>query len=144
MGYPSVTDDEGDGLTGTIFDEAFHTLLKTHVQKIARSSISLDLSGSATTLVALHCERACTLVKATILYTEASSGDAGVAIKIGKEADDDFFYTGTSEISKSQWYSKDITLLQTALGAGDSVLFYTAGGKSGAGEIMLVLEYEFA
>jgi len=144
MGYPTVTDDDGTGLTGTIFNAAFHALLKTHVQKIARSSISLDLSDSATTVVALHCERACTLIKATILYTEASSADAGVALKIGKETDDDYYYTGTSETDKAQWYSLDVTLLQTDLAAGDTILFYCAGSKVGTGEVMLILEYEFA
>ncbi len=144
MGYPTVTNDDGTGLTGTVFNEAFHALLQTHVQKICRSSVSLDLSGGATTVVTLHCERACTLIKATILYTEASTADAGVALKIGKETDDDYYYTGTSEVSKALWYSLDVTLLQTDVGAGDTVLFYSAGGKNDTGEVMLVLEYEFA
>jgi len=144
MGYPTVTDDDGTGLVGTVFNAAFHTLLQAHVQKICRSSVSVDLSGGAATLVTLHCERACTLIKATLLYTEASSADAGVAIKIGKETDDDYYYTGTSEINKALWYSLDATLLQTAVGAGDTVLFNSAGGKAGTGEVMLVLEYEFA
>jgi hypothetical protein len=120
-----------------------NTLNEVFPVHIARSAVSVDLSGAAVTLVVLHAERACTLKKATLLYTEASSGDAGVAVKIGKESDDDFFYTGTSEISKSQWYSKNVTLLQTALLAGDTVLFYSAGGKVGTGEVMLVLEYYY-
>ncbi len=143
MGYPTVTNDDGSGLTGTSFNEAFHALLATHVQKICRTAISVDLSGAAATLIALHCERACTLIKATLLYTEASSGDAGVAVKIGKESDDDYFFNGTSETSKSQWYSKDVTLLQTAVDAGDTVILSSAGGKVGIGEIMLVLEFAF-
>ncbi len=118
----------------------FNTIFPVH---ITRTAISVDLSGTATTLVALHAERACTLKKATLLYTEASSGDAGVAVKIGKETDDDYYYTGTSEISKSQWYSLDVTLLQTTVSAGDTVLFYHAGGKVGTGEIMLILEFYY-
>lgn len=144
MAWPTVTDDDGTGKTGSIFCKALTDAMKSHVQKIARSSTSLDLSGAAATLIALHCERACTLVKATLLYTEASSGDAGIAIKIGKETDDDYFYTGTTEVSKSQWYSKNVTLLQTAVGAGDTIIISSAGSKVGTGEIMLVLEYEFA
>ena len=143
MGFPAVVNDDGTGLTGTNFNEIFYGLLKLHVQKVCRTSVPLDLSGSAKTVVVLHCERACTLLKATILYTEGSSADAGVALKVGKETDDDYYYTGTSETDKAQWYSKDITLLQTDVGAGDTVLFYTAGAKAGAGEVMLILEYEF-
>ncbi len=143
MGFPTVTDDGGEGTDGTIFNNAFFTLIRTFVAKVCRTSVSVDLSGAAAVVVALHCERACTLIKATILYTEASSADAGVAIKIGKETDDDYYYTGTSEVSKALWYSKNVTLLQTAVGAGDTVLFSSAGGKAGTGELMLILEYEF-
>lgn len=111
---------------------------------IVRSSTSVDLSSSAETLVVLHSERACTIKKATLLYTEASSGDAGVTIEIGKESDRDYYYTGTTETSKSQWYTKDVTLLQTDLSAGDTLTLYSPGGKSGTGEIMLVVEYYYA
>lgn len=110
---------------------------------IARSATSVDLSGAAATLITFHCEKACTITKATLLYTEASSGDAGVAVKIGKESDDDYYYTGTSELSKALWYSVDVTLLKTDLAAGDTILLYSAGSKTGTGEVMLVLEYQF-
>jgi len=110
---------------------------------IVRSSISVDLSGGAETLVVLHSERACTLKKATLLYTEASSGDAGITVEIGKESDRNYYYTGTTETSKSQWYTKDVTLLKTDLATGDTLTFYNPGGKAGTGEIMLVLEYYY-
>ena len=110
---------------------------------IARSASSVDLSGAAATLIALHCEKACTITKATLLYTEASSADAGIALKIGKESDDDYYYTGTSETDKALWYSLDVTLLKTDLAAGDTVILSSAGSKSGTGEVMLVLEYQF-
>jgi hypothetical protein len=106
-----------------------------------RTSTSVDLSGAAETLVCLHSEVACTLVKATLLYREASSADAGITIEIGKESDRDYYYTGTTEVSKSQWYSKDIDLLANDIAAGDTVTFYSPGGKTGTGEIMLVIEY---
>jgi hypothetical protein len=108
---------------------------------IARTVVPLDLSGAAATEICLHVETHINLLKATILYTEASSADAGVNIKIGKESDDDYFYTGTSEASKAQWYSSDVTLLQKWLYAGDTLLFSTVGGKSGTGEVLLIVEY---
>ncbi len=113
------------------------------VKQIVRTSINVDLSGAAATLVCLHPERDVTIEKATLLYTEASSADVGSGIEIGKETDRNYFYTGTSEASKAQWYSVDVTLLKTDLLAGDTLTLYSAGGKTGAGEIMLIVEYSF-
>lgn len=107
----------------------------------ARTSLSADLSGSSITYVCFHTERSATLINAYLLYTEASSGDAGITVKIGKESDDDYYYTGTTETSKSQWYTKTITLLKNDITAGDTITFYSAGSKTGTGEIMLVIEY---
>ena len=146
MAWPTVTDDSGSGVDGTIFCKALTDAMKVYIDnspKVARTSVVVDLSGAAAVLVALHAERAITLTKATLLYTEASSGDAGVAIKIGKETDDDYYFIGTSEISKAQWYSLDVILLQTAVTSGDTVLLSSAGGKVGTGEIILILDYYF-
>lgn len=108
----------------------------------AKAQVRLDLSGVAQSdIPILHSSKACTLTKAILVYTEASSADAGVAIKIGKESDNDYYYTGTSETSKAQWYTKDVTLLNTDLAAGDTVVCSNAGGKTGTGEILVCIEY---
>ena len=108
----------------------------------AKAYAVLDLSGAAQSdVVIAHFSGGAKLVKAILLYTEASSADAGVTIKIGKETDDDYYYTGTSEVSKAKWYEKDVTLLQTAVAAGDTVICSSAGGKTGTGEILVCLEY---
>lgn len=137
-GYPEIW--KGD-LDWTKFYRRLVARLDADVYRKIVKSVSLDLSASASLAVVLHCEKVCTLIKATLLYSEATSSDAGVSIKIGKETDDSYYYTGTSEISKALWYSKDVTLLQTDLAAGNTVIISTAGGKVGTGEIMLVLEY---
>ena len=126
----------GEKLSTTLLNEIFPV-------NITRSATSVDLSGAATTLIVLHSERACILKKATLLYTEASSADAGITIEIGKETDSNYYYTGTTEISKNQWYTKDVTLLETDITAGDTVLFTSAGAKAGDGEIMLIIEYYY-
>ena len=108
---------------------------------ITRTATSIDLSGAASTLICLHTELEAELVRAFFLYTEASSADAGVAVKIGKESDDDYYYTGTSETDKAIWYTKNLTLLKKDITKGDTVILTNAGGKSGTGEIMLVIEY---
>jgi hypothetical protein len=108
-----------------------------------RTSLAIDLSGSATTLVAFHTERTAEILKATLLYTEASSADAGITIEVGKESDRDYYYTGATEASKDQWYSKDLTLLKMDIAAGDTVTLYSPGSKVGTGEIILILEIRY-
>ena len=126
----------GEKLTPAVLNEIFPV-------NITKSSASVDLSGAATTLVCLHSERACTIKKATLLYTEASSADAAVAVEIGKESDRNYYYSSVSELSKSQWYTKTVTLLQTDLDAGDTLTFYSLCGKVGTGEIMAIIEYYY-
>jgi len=55
---------------------------------IERTATSIDLSGAAETLIVFHTEREATITNAYFLYTEATSADAGITIKIGKEEDD--------------------------------------------------------
>ena len=111
-------------------------------EHIVAGATSLDLSGAAVDQYVFHNNSGgnAYVNKATFLYTEASSGDAGITVKIGKESDDDWFFTGTTEISKSQFYTKDVTLLKNVLGDGDTLIFDSAGGKTGTGEIKLILE----
>lgn len=111
-------------------------------KRYAKAYAKLDLSGGAVTDVPiLHTTVAVTLVKLILLYTEASSADAGVTVEIGKETDADYHYTGTSETDKALWYEKDATLLNADVGAGDTVICGCAGGKTGTGEILVCLEY---
>lgn len=103
----------------------------------------LDLSGAAQAdVVVLHAPTAMTLLKVTLVYTEASSADAGVTVEVGKETDANYYYTGTSEVSKAKWYEKDVTLLQTDIAAGDTIICGHAGSKTGTGEILVCIEYE--
>jgi hypothetical protein len=108
-----------------------------------RTSVSVDLSGAAATLVAFHTEKKAEILRAYLLYTEASSADAGITVEVGKESDRDFYYTGASETEKAIWYTKELTLLNKVIPAGDTVTFYSPGSKVGTGEIMLVLEINF-
>jgi len=110
---------------------------------IERTATSVDLSGAAATLIVFHTERKAELVNAYLLYTEASSNNAGIVLKIGKETDDDYYYLGASEVSKDQWYTNQITLLKIDIMKGDTITFYSAGSKTGTGEIMLIIEYKF-
>ena len=111
----------------------------------AKAMVKIDLSATAVSNIPiLHTSRACTLLKALILYTEASSADAGVTIEIGTEGTAAYYYTGTSEVSQALWYELDATLLQTAIAAGDTVICGCAGAKVGTGEVLICIEYKVA
>ena len=127
----------------TISTDDLSTLATVH---IARSVVTLDLSGGAQAdVIILHSERAATLTKATALYTEASSADAGVNISVGKEGSAAYYVAAhASETDKAAWYTKDLTLAQTAIAVGDTVTCGSAGAKVGTGEIIVVIEYEYS
>lgn len=128
------------GIVSLTADE-INTILGT--RQAAQASSILDLSGGAiSSLVIFHTTVACTLLKVILLYTEASSADAGVGLTIGKQTDADYYYTGDSEASKAEWYEKEVTLLQTAIAAGDTVICGTAGGKVGTGNVLICIEYK--
>ena len=135
----------GSVITSYLADLAV-TGAKTAVNNTMRQVMSakIDLSATAQADVPLlHAVRAVTLISATLLYVdETSSADAGSTIDIGKESDDDYFWTGATEASKAAWYEKTLTLLQTVLAAGDT-LVYNYSQKTGAGVAIIVVEFVY-
>jgi len=110
-------------------------------------SVALDLSGAATDVVVFQANVPCILCGYDIFYTEASSADAGVNTRIGRyqdgvALDDDYFDLVVSEVSKALGYHKSYVtadLTNKVIAAGDTVTVGTAGGKTGTGEVMIVL-----
>ena len=114
-----------------------------HHRSFSTSIVSLDLSAAAVSnITILHTGKPLVILDAILLYTEASSADAGVVVTIGKESSSAYYYTGTSEASKALWYEKSVVLLATDVSAGDTVVCGCAGGKTGTGEILICLEYK--
>lgn len=109
------------------------------VTDIQVQSEELTLSGSAIDIPIFYASCSGRIAKAIILYTEGSSADAGVVIRIGATGNDDYYYTGASETSKSLLTETIIGLLKTDVGAGDSITVGTAGGKVGAGKVRIIL-----
>lgn len=120
-----------------ILDSITHGIVTQHISR------PLDLSGSADTVAIFHAQYDGIIKRATVIYSEATSSDTGVIVKLGKESDDDYFFTFTSEVSKSQWDEKDVTLLQTDVQAGDALIFASAGNKTGTGEVVCAIELEY-
>lgn len=111
--------------------------------QVAQARVILDLSGGASSSIIFHATKAATITKIRALYSEASSSDTGVQIDVGKQGSASYFYTGTSEADKALYDYSDLTPLQTAIAANDTVVCSTAGGKTGTGEVLFILEYRY-
>lgn len=117
------------------------------VVDIVRESVELDLSDAAIDSITFVATAPSALVGYKIFYSEGSSADAGVDIRIGRIAagslDDDYFDITTSEASKALGNSTDILtadLAQTFIAEGDAITVGTAGGKTGAGKVIVSLK----
>lgn len=138
---PLLQDVDGNGTNLGAVLAAMQSDLETVV---ICSQVPLDLSGAAGTKYVFIADRAYTISAAYAVFTEASSADAGSNISVGKvfvgTDDVDYFVNEvTSEVSKETGYRQALTLLQTAIIAGDVVTLVSAGGKTGTGEVLLEL-----
>ena len=104
-----------------------------------------DLSGSAQTEVILYNKNyEIQINKIWIKYIEASSADAGVLLKVGTHANDDEFFSATSQASKDAYYSKEYDtgdMILNIVPKDTPVVVYSAGGKSGAGTVHIAIAY---
>jgi len=110
-------------------------------------SIALDLSGGAADMIVFNAIGSFYLCGYTVLYSEASSANAGVNIRVGRlqaggAFDDDYYDIVASTINEALGYSvryRTADLLQHAIATGESVTVGTAGGKVGTGEVKIIL-----
>lgn len=138
--YITLQGNDCHGNTTSYLPVGAHNTYDGNVQ----SPTPCDLSGAAATQYLLHTESDLFLAAAHLLYTEATSADAGVTLEIGKETDRNYYYTGASAngaSGRAQWYSETVTLLANDIAAGDTVTFYSPGGKTGTGEVICIIEY---
>ncbi len=148
MAYTAVTPREwrqkGGSLSKKLAAEFSAMQADLETIPVLMAGRPLDLSGSAETVIVFVADRAYTLTAAYLVYTELSSADAGINIKVGKlivgTDDDDYFVAAVAtEVSKEAGYRKSLTLLQTAITEGDVITINSAGGKTGTGEATLQL-----
>lgn len=154
MAYTSITTKRFRQEKGTLaeklatefglIDTELEALEAEYDTSVASLLTPLDLSGAAATAIVFVADRAYTLTEADLIYTEASSADTGVNVKVGKlivgTDDDDFFVAAVaSEVSKEAGYRKSLTLAQTAIAEGDVITINSAGSKTGTGEVILQL-----
>ena len=129
----------------TLIDAELEAIETEYDKSVAlMSGRPIDLSGSAETVIAFVADRAYTISAAYLCYTEASSGDVGINIKVGKlivgTDDDDYFIVAVAtEVSKEAGYRKSLTLVKDDIAEGDIVTINSAGSKTGTGEVTLQL-----
>jgi len=104
-----------------------------------------DLSSSAAYEMALiNPESSITINNVYVVWEEASSADAGVAINIGNTTTGAQYFTATSSVSQGagtvQTFSTGSMVLAT-VPAGTPVYLNHAGSKSGAGTCFVVISY---
>ena len=105
-------------------------------------SPEITLSAAAVTHVVVPPTTTGRLVSARVVYSVATSADAGVNFTIGADNQLAFNFTGTTSTSTAQWTTTNLTLLDTRIGAYAGDLIVTcAGGKTGAGKMYVVLEF---
>lgn len=104
-----------------------------------------DLSGSAATEIVLYNKNnEITIHKIWVQYIEATSADTGIAISIGSHADDDAYFTATSEVSKDAYDSKEYTTGDMTLSIvpkDTPIVIKNAGGKVGTGTAVVSFSY---
>lgn len=135
--------DIRDYNTAPIYVLGSHTM----VDKSERAITLMDLSGGVIDQEVYHAVLPCQLVAYTLVYTEASSVNAGVNVRVGRYADgvaldDDYFDLSVSEVSKGLGYAKHFVtgdLTQSIIPAGSTVTAGTAGAKVGTGEVLVIL-----
>lgn len=130
---PAITD--ADRQPGFFFDDS---IIGSYI------SPTMDLSGSAITHFPLTATgtRYVSMKKATAVYTEASSIDAGINIIVGVNGTADFL-TYATEVSQAKWTTKDLTFssANTTLDGDKTVTVTSPGGKTGTGEVAIQLDY---
>ncbi|MBI5491991.1 MAG: hypothetical protein HY893_03565 [Deltaproteobacteria bacterium] len=110
------------------------------------SNASLTLSGAAQTVTLMKANANYTMRAARLIYTVATSADAGVTVSVGIRRNaantNSYFTSVTSEISKAVGDVTEMTLTSMDIRKGDVIFGYTAGGKTGAGDCLVEIEYE--
>lgn len=103
-------------------------------------SEQIDLSGAAVDRLIYVPKRGGRVTRVAVIYAEASSADAGIEITV-KSDDDNFTYaTFTSHTSQAVWDVQEATLNQTMITSARPIIVSSPGGKTGTGEIIIVLE----
>ena len=117
------------------------TVIHSPYQSRQYRSDIIDLSGAAASKLIYVPKRNGRVTRIAIIYTEASSADAGVAIVV-KSDDATYTYASfTSHASQALYDVTEITIAaSTVVGSTRPVIVTSAGGKVGTGEFSLIFE----
>jgi len=133
-------DDNHNVIKGNYFTNIVNLITGNEVDGTLRSPTPIDIDAGAAVTQYWHFPAMSYITNAYIVYTEGSGAD-NCAIKLGKETDDDYFYTGNTANGQPQWTTETLTLLKHTILDGDTLIFNSANALAVVGEIVLVIEY---
>lgn len=137
--------DEGNwvagGISANVVNDYTKYIRRGYQQFVtAHASQSLDLNGGATDFAMFHSETAdYTICRICLLDTEGIAVNSAV-VRVGKEADSSYFYTGEPTFGAGQWRAQSVTPLNRDYSAGDTITVGTVGDSGNVGEVLVVLE----
>lgn len=102
------------------------------------------LAGPAVYEPLMAAQSTTTLRLALITYDEASSADAGVAVRIGKIGSASYFATYTTEVSKAAGSVVNLPQITNTLAPGETLTVECDGNKTGAGTISVQIECHYS
>ena len=108
---------------------------------IMSNDTALDLSGAAVTQMIGYARADMWLRKVCAHYTEASSADAGVNIGCGISTDVTKFAVDPSSTSQALYAVQELTIDSAFVNKGEKIVVRSAGGKTGTGEVKLILHW---
>jgi len=120
-------------------------LIQSEYETVVASGLTaIDLSGAGVMENVFIADRPYTLTAAYLVFTEASSADAGSNVSVGKvfigTDDVDFFVTAVGSVASQETGDRQaLTLVNTAVAEGDIITITSTGGKTGTGEVLLQL-----
>ena len=97
-----------------------------------------------TTYESLYTAECVTTVRiAKVVYDDASSADAGVAVRIGKIGSASYFSSYTTEVSKAAASVVNLSQISLTLNPGETITVECDGEKTGAGTISIQIEVQY-
>jgi len=109
------------------------------IRKTLRSR-PITLAGPATAESIYTAETTTTIRLGTVVYEEASSADAGVAVRVGKIGSASYFSSYTTEVSRAAGSVSNLSFSALTLQGGETLTVECDGNKTGTGTISIQIE----
>ena len=110
-------------------------------EKKTAVSENIDLSGAAFSDLLVSFDLSCVITSVRLIYSEASSADAGVTVNVGNQSSATAFASGVTLTSQPIGTITELLTLEKYAREGDALIVACGGGKTGAGAVKVVVDY---